>query len=98
MKLFEIDSFLVCNSCTTNLRTLPDRGALVAPYRAILRYYRCYTPYRAIPMKMSIKELCAAGPLRLSVEQTLWNEQDAKGLNFKDRQLQEAQTMVPSIL
>ena len=25
--------------------------ALVAPYRAILRYYRCDTPYRAIPFK-----------------------------------------------
>ena len=26
-------------------------GRLVAPYRAILRYYRCDTPYRAIPVK-----------------------------------------------
>ena len=26
-------------------------GILVAPYRAILRYYRCDTPYRAILLK-----------------------------------------------
>ena len=37
--LLEIVFFLVCLGC------------LVAPYRAILRYYRCDTPYRAILFK-----------------------------------------------
>ena len=35
----------LCNICMTVRCHSPD---LVAPYRAILRYYRCDTPYRAI--------------------------------------------------
>ena len=30
----------------------PTGTGLVAPYRAILRYYRCDTPYRAIPFQV----------------------------------------------
>ena len=33
------------------LSALPYLAHLVAPYRAILRYYRCDTPYRAILFK-----------------------------------------------
>ena len=34
-----------------NLQHFQHLLVLVAPYRAILRYYRCNTPYRAIPFQ-----------------------------------------------
>ena len=51
------------------LRLLYD--ALVAPYRAILRYYRCDTPYRAILFEGShhSPKWCDTPPLVLSFAQ-----------------------------
>ena len=42
---------MVASTRATTTTAAITARALVAPYRAILRYYRCDTPYRAIPFK-----------------------------------------------